>query len=106
MVKKNDKRKCKWCGKVFTKKHHLEVYCSDKCRKFALEEQSRISSIKWYHKHKHELSEKQRWGLGSNARLGKHSNTDFKKEENLIAREFKRLRLKRGFDYRGKDIYE
>lgn len=93
-------RKCKWCGKVFTKKHHLEVYCSDKCRKYALQEQSRVSSIKWYHKHKHELTEKQRWGLGSSAKLGRHSNKDFKKEQNLINREFKRLRLKRNFNYR------
>lgn len=94
------KGKCKWCGKIFTKKHHLEKYCSDKCRKYALEEQSRISSIKWYHKHKHELSEKQRWGLGSSARLGKHSNNDFTQEQNLINREFKRLRLKKNFNYK------
>lgn len=85
---------CAWCGKPFLKQHHSEKYCGDDCRKDARGHQSRMKSHRWYHKHKHELSEKQRWGLGSGT-LGGHMHKDFEKEQSMIEKEFTRLRLKR-----------
>ena len=87
---------CKWCGKSFEKKHHSQKYCSSYCRKSARAEQSRIKSHRWYHKHKHELSEKSRWGLGSGY-LGKHRYDNFEKELKIIEREFRRLQIKRKY---------
>ena len=86
--------KCKWCGCLFVKEHNKELYCSDECRDYARNEQSRMKSYRWYHNHKHELSEEQRWGLGSGY-LGGHRHNDFNKEYEIICNEFVRLRLKR-----------
>lgn len=86
--------KCTWCGKKFVKKHHGEKYCSQLCRKDARSQQSRNKAHRWYHRHKHELTEKQRWGLGSGT-LGGHMHDDFEKEQSVIEKEFARLRLKR-----------
>lgn len=85
---------CTWCGKPFLKNHHSEKYCSKKCRKDARGHQSRMKAHRWYHNHKHELTEKQRWGLGSGT-LGGHMHKDFEKEQSMIEKEFTRLRLKR-----------
>ena len=85
---------CVWCGKKFLKQHHSIKYCSEKCRIDARGQQSRNKAHRWYHKHKHELSEKSRWGLGSGT-LGGHRNDDFTKEQSIIQKEFTRLRLKR-----------
>ena len=85
---------CSWCGKPFIKQHHSEKYCNDKCRDDARGQQSRNKAHKWYHKHKKELSEKSRWGLGSGT-LGGHRHDDFQKEQSVIQKEFTRLRLKR-----------
>ena len=35
-------RRCKWCGKIFFKKHNRETYCSSKCKKYAHQEQKAI----------------------------------------------------------------
>lgn len=85
---------CILCGTKFVKKHHSEKYCGDDCREVARSQQSRNKAHRWYHRHKHELSEKQRWGLGSGT-LGAHSHDDFEKEQSVIEKEFQRLRLKR-----------
>lgn len=85
---------CTWCGKHFLKKHHSEKYCSETCRKDARGHQSRMKAHRWYHNHKHELTEKQRWGMGSGT-LGAHMHKDFEKEQSVIQKEFTRLRLKR-----------
>lgn len=92
----NDSRisTCALCKNKFVKQHHSEKYCSDKCREIVKSQQARNKAHRWYHRHKHELSEKQRWGLGS-GRLGAHSHDDFEKEQSVIENEFKRLRLKR-----------
>ena len=85
---------CIWCGKKFIKHHHSEKYCGETCRKDARGHQSRMKAHRWYHNHKHELSDKQRWGLGSGT-LGQHMHNDFEKEQSVIQKEFTRLRLKR-----------
>ena len=87
---------CRWCENVFIKKHNKESYCSDNCRYYSLQEHSRRTSHKWYHRHKNELSEKQRWGLGTGT-LGPHMNSDvdFEREASIIAKEFNYLRIKR-----------
>jgi len=85
---------CSWCGCKFVKSNNRESYCSDYCRDNARAEQSRLKSNKWYHKHKHELSEKQRWGLGSGFLSG-HRNGDFVKEQKIIERELVRLSIRR-----------
>ena len=88
---------CKKCGVKFAiprKCGRPPEYCSDECRDDAILQQSRMKSHRWYHKNKHKLSEKQRWGLGSGT-LGQHRHSDFKKEEMTIKRELVRLKLKR-----------
>lgn len=85
---------CRWCNKPFIKKHNRESYCSSECREFSLQEHSRRTSHKWYHQHKHELSEKQRWGLGTGT-LGPHMNQDFEREASIIAKELHFLRIKK-----------
>lgn len=88
---------CKFCGVKFAIYHEQgrpSEYCSDECRENARSDQSRIKSHRWYHKHKHRLSEKQRWGLGS-GKLGQHRHKDFVKEEVTIKRELTRLKLKK-----------
>lgn len=85
---------CVWCGKKFLKKHHSEKYCCDECRNDARGQQSRNKAHRWYHKNKHRLSEKQRWGLGSGT-LGQHMHEDFEKEQSVIEKEFTRLKIKR-----------
>ena len=85
---------CIWCGQKFIKKHHSEKYCSDECRKDARGQQSRNKAHRWYHRHKHELSEEQRWGLGSGS-LGEHRHEDFEKEQRVIKNELRRLKIKK-----------
>ena len=86
--------RCKWCGSLFVKEHNREVYCSSFCRDSAREEQSRDKSIDWYHKHKGELDEISRYGLGSGF-LGGHRRVDFDDELECVRREFVRLKLGR-----------
>ena len=83
---------CRWCGSRFVKAHNSEVYCSSFCRESAREEQSRDKSIRWYHRNKHNLSEEQRYGLGSGF-LGGHRRLDFDDELRVVENELVRLRL-------------
>lgn len=88
--------KCKYCGCLFgvvRRRGRPLEYCSDECRSNARREQSRLKSYRWYHRHKHDLSEKQRWGLGSGW-IGCHRNHDFVVEERIVCRELGRLGLK------------
>ena len=83
---------CGWCGCKFVKVSNGSKYCCSKCRNEARREQSRLKSNKWYHRHKHELSDEARWGLGSGF-LGGHRNVDFDKERVIVERELARLKL-------------
>ena len=94
--KYKDIEKCIWCGQKFIKNHHSEKYCCDECRTDARRQQLRNRSHRWYHRHKHELTEKQRWGLGSGT-LGEHMHDDFEKEQNVIQKELQRLRIKKNW---------
>ena len=82
--------KCGWCGEQYIKTANKQKYCSSYCRDSARSHQSRMKSHKWYHRHKHELTEKQRWGLGSST-IGKHRNPNFKREQKILTKELKRL---------------
>lgn len=84
---------CKKCGKKFVRKHAPEKYCSDVCRDTSRVLQNRKKSMKYYHRHKHEMDEKQRWGLGSGY-LGHHRNKCFEKEHVSVRNEFRRLKLR------------
>ena len=88
------KSKCGWCGREYVKTANKQKYCCEKCRRDARAQQSRNKSHKWYHRHKHELSEKQRWGLGSGV-LGSHAHKDHVKEQKVIQNELRRLGIKR-----------
>ena len=85
---------CGWCGAEFVKKANKTKYCSDYCRESARSHQSRMKSHRWYHRHKHELTEKQRWGLGSGT-IGQHRHKDYKKEQKVIQKEIQRLGIRR-----------
>lgn len=89
-----DEINCKWCGKPFKRVYAPEKYCCDECRISARGLQNRNKSHRWYHKHKHELSEKQRWGLGSGY-LGNHRQESFNREYKTVKNEFKRLKIKK-----------
>ena len=89
-------RKCSYCGEFFAVKKRVGrpiEYCSQECRDNARLEQSRNKAHRWYHRHKHELSEKQRWGLGSGS-LGQHRCDDFVREQCVVSNELSRLGLK------------
>lgn len=85
---------CGWCGRQYIKYANKQKYCSDECRDSARSHQSRMKSHRWYHKHKHELTEKQRWGLGSST-IGQHRHDDFEREQEVITKELSRLGLKK-----------
>lgn len=87
------KVKCKWCGKLFIKKHNREMYCSDKHRKYARQEQYRTNSMNYYQKFKNILNEKQKHGLGSGL-LSKYRHDSFDDEKIAIENELKRLKIK------------
>ena len=81
---------CEFCKNHFTKKHNAEKYCSDYCRKEARKEQNRFNSFTFYHRHKHEKSEDEKFGLGSGW-LSEHKNPDEEKEMKSVRNERKRL---------------
>ena len=85
--------KCGWCGQSYRRRHNRQVYCSSECRTAARQEQSRTSSLKYYHTHKNRLNEDRKYGLGSGG-LGQHAYPDFDREHLQIQREMRRLRLK------------
>lgn len=89
-------RVCKYCGEYYVVPRRIGrpvEYCSDECRCNAREEQSRVKSIRWYHRNKHRMSEVERYGLGSGY-LGGHRNDDFDKELGIVERELVRLKIK------------
>ena len=89
-------RYCAFCGEkfaVYVEKGRPPKFCCDECRKASDSERSRNKSLVWYHKNKHKLSEKARWGLGSGT-LGQHRHKDFAKEEKTIKKELTRLKIK------------
>ena len=86
--------KCRWCGSLFVKNHSSEVYCCSFCRDTAREEQSRDKAIRWYHRNKHNLSEEQKYGLGSGF-LGCHRRLDFDDELRVVENELVRLKVRR-----------
>lgn len=89
-------RYCAYCGEkfaVYVEKGRPPKFCCDKCRESSDLERSRIKSHMWYHRNKHKLTEKQRWGLGSGT-LGQHRHKDFAKEHKTIKKELTRFRIK------------
>lgn len=79
-------RRCKWCGKIFFKKHNRETYCSSKCKKYAHQEQKAIFANKYRRQyHKKEC-------LGTSG-LGKHRRQDYHQEYQAIQNEKKRLKI-------------
>ena len=86
---------CEVCGEKFAisrSRGRPSKYCCEECNKEARKQQNRNKSHRWYHKHKHELDEKRRWGLGSGT-LGPHMHKDINKEESAIKKEMRRLRI-------------
>ena len=79
-------RRCKWCGKIFFKKHNRETYCSSKCKKYAHQEQKAIFANKYRRQyHKKEC-------LGTSG-LSKHRRQDYNQEYQAIQKEKKRLKI-------------
>lgn len=86
--------KCGWCKQPYIKTQNKQKYCSTQCKTKARQHQSRMKSHRWYHKNKHRLTEKQRWGLGSGT-IGQHRHDDFDKEYTVITKELSRLGIKK-----------
>ena len=79
-------RRCKWCGKIFFKKHNRETYCSSNCKKYAHQEQKAIFANKYRRQyHKKEC-------LGTSG-LSKHRRQDYNQEYQAIQKEKKRLKI-------------
>lgn len=85
--------KCAWCGCTFEKSHGNQKYCSDDCLKYATQEQTRNRFHKWYHKHKHDMGDTKRYGLGTGTLHG-HCESDFSVEASVVSKEMSRLRIK------------
>ena len=86
---------CEYCGEKFAivrGRGRPRKYCCEVCKTNARRHQSRMKAHRWYHRHKHELDEKRRWGLGSGT-LGQHRHEDFNKEQDAIKKELVRLRI-------------
>lgn len=47
-------KKCNYCGKDFMPSYHTVKYCSDECRKTALQGQKRKGGLKHYYSHREE----------------------------------------------------
>lgn len=65
--------KCKYCGNLFTKTHNRQVYCSDLCRKKALQDQKAKYQRKYYQKHREYFKNKKTIGTTN---FKQHINTD------------------------------
>ena len=93
------KKKCKYCGKLFVKKHNREVYCSKECRNYALKEQKARYQAKRRLKIKRKelvLNEYQISGMGSyGTSCTGHMKSNFEEEYRSVQREMQRLGLKR-----------
>ena len=85
--------KCKECGAYFKRKHASEKYCSITCRDKSRMKQNRLKSNRYYAKHKHELSEKKKYTLGTGF-LGEHRKVNFMDESETVRKELTRLHLK------------
>ena len=83
-------RKCKWCGKPFTKTHNRQVYCTKECAKEAKKQQDTKHRLRWVHKNKQRLYQTQ---LGTRS-IGQHKNQDDKKEAEIVEKELQRLGLR------------
>lgn len=79
-------RRCKWCGKIFFKKHNRETYCSSKCKKYARLEQKAIFA----NKYRRQYPKKECLGTSG---LGKHRRQDYHQEYQAIQNEKKRLKI-------------
>jgi ribosome-binding protein aMBF1 (putative translation factor) len=79
---------CKWCGKQYKKKHNRQIYCCEKCARYAQQEQKR--RYNWnYNKHntnyKNSLG-----GIGISA----HKNHDPDRESEILKNYRKMIGLK------------
>lgn len=100
LLKKN---KCKYCGKLFVKKHNREVYCSKDCRRNALREQKARYQAKRRLKIKRKeliLPEHQISGMGSyGTSCTGHMRSSFEEEYRAVQREMQRIGLKKRRKY-------
>ena len=95
----NKNKKCKYCGKLFVKKHNREVYCSEQCRDYAVKEQKARYQAKRRLKIKRKelvLDEYQTSGMGSyGTSCTGHMKDNFEDEYKAVRREMQRLGLRR-----------
>lgn len=82
---------CKWCGKEYTKNHHLEKYCSDDCRKYAYQEKTAQRVRRYRERY---VGPNVSWGGVGTGNLSNHRQNDFKKEQLTVKNEMKRLGVK------------
>ena len=90
--------KCKWCGKIFNRKHNSERYCCDECRFNSLRQQKAKYQAKrrlLAKKGVLVLPEYKKYGLGSYGTSSMcHRKTDLTKEYESIQKEMELLKLK------------
>ena len=85
---------CQWCGRLYKKSARNKKYCSDKCRRYAKEEQNRDNFRNYYNRYKDTMGDAKKGSLGSmGANLHGSANSDEEVESRLIRNEMKRLGL-------------
>ena len=85
---------CSYCGKIFVYHHGNEKYCSDTCRKYALNEQKakyQRKRRKLINDHVLISNENEKLGTGF---LSSHKRNDEWEEYQAVQNEMKRLGLK------------
>lgn len=85
-------RRCKWCGKIFFKKHNRETYCTPKCNYYAQLEKTNNRVRKYRLQKRKQFGYESVKNLGS-GHLGPHPDKNMVKEAVLVRKEKNRYKL-------------
>ena len=81
--------KCALCGKIFTKQHNRQVYCSDECRTEARRLKRRKYDHQYYIRNRNRINHKR---LGTRT-IGPKPNPEPTREAEIIQNEIERIGL-------------
>ncbi|MBQ6345151.1 MAG: hypothetical protein IJI96_03450 [Methanobrevibacter sp.] len=87
--------KCRYCGKLFIRKHNAEKYCSQHCRYEAHLESNRKYINKRNRQRTYNTRVKNLTTLGSKGTISSpHRNLDFKQEARIIKSQLRMIKTK------------